>query len=141
MRIITLQTTNRIKVVRKGLENFRADIPKIARQRFWDAMKWIKKKLSYTQTSPPRRPAQTYIRTFTLMRGYKIGKTKALNYFFRSTAPYTVHVLGGADGTGQAWMHEGRWPTMRGVVDWVIERLPVTMARGIRLAAKNRFKG
>jgi len=129
-----------MKVVRKGLENLRATIPKVSRQRLWEAVQWIKKKLSYTQTKPPRRPKQTYIRTFTMLKGYRIGKTAAGGYYFMSTAPYTVYVIGGADGTGQTRIFVDRWPNMRETVEWVIARSVKAIQRGIRLATKNNFK-
>jgi hypothetical protein len=140
MRIITLRTTKKIKLVRQGLENLRAEIPKVAKSRMWAAMLLIRRKLFYTQTRPPRRPKQKYIRTFTLMRGYRIGKSSPTSYFFKSTAPYTVYVIGGARGEGQATIHSGRWPLMRDVVEWVMARLPKSVAQGIRLVSRKSFR-
>ena len=115
---ITLQAKPGVKFVRKGLEDLRRETPKVARERMWKAMQWIKRRMAYTQNKPPQRPGQKYVRTFNMMRNYKIGRTDAGNYFFRADAPYSRYVLGDARGLGQAWMHKGRWFKMRDVIEF-----------------------
>lgn len=134
---LTLQAKPETKFVRKGLEDLRKDMPRVARARMWKAMQWIKKKMSYTQNSPPKRSGQKYVRTFNMMQKYRIGKTGAGNYYFEAAAPYSKYVLGDARGIGQAWMHKDRWFTMRGMIEWVVARLPKSVIRALKFAVPN----
>lgn len=57
---------------------------------------------------PPTRPAQRYIRTFTLRRNWvwrSWGITQGKTYALYNKTPYAIFV----QGLRQAWMHVGRW--------------------------------
>ena len=42
---------------------------------------------------------------------------------YRDGREYGGYVVGNAEGTGQAWMHVGRWTTLRQAVDAEIDGL------------------
>jgi hypothetical protein len=75
-------------------------------------LKAAKRETDYTQSSPPRVPGQTYIRTGKLMRGWqdqvsvRSGEIMARRYNVRTN--YGPFVMGRSRQTG---IFAGRWPT------------------------------
>ena len=139
------QLTFRIKgakLTRRGLENLGVEIPKISRLRIRKTLDRVVREM---KIYPPQRPGQIYVRTFKLKRGWKVKRAGATGYRILNEARfrgrrYAKYVVGSATGERQAWMHRGRWPLFRNVVDAEGAKLPREMARHIKLhARKLRF--
>ena len=65
---------------------------------------------------PPERPGQRYRRTGNLKRGFYINQTDR-GVTIGNRMNYAGYVVGDGQGRGQAWMHKGRWYTMRSIID------------------------
>ena len=150
---ITVQVST--ELVRAGLENLFAEVPKIGRRRIRTVMERAKRRM---QEYPPERPGQSktsshpilgttyqavrYRRTGNLGSHWAIAETeKGSGYTLENTAKrrgkaYGRYVVGGADGSGQAWMHAGRWQLLRDVVDEEVAKLPEQIKDDIRLIAR-----
>ena len=109
---ITIQVRN-AELVKKGLANIRAEIPRIAESTIKAAAEKVVKRM---QVYPPERPRQTYVRTGRLGSSFKITRS-ATGYTISNNAeakgrPYSRYVIGDTAGKigggGQAWMHVGR---------------------------------
>lgn len=59
---------------------------------------------------PPRRPKQTYIRTGRLANSWGVRTKSNGVYSIYNSSPYAKYVV---DAVDQAWMHKGRWWTIR----------------------------
>lgn len=134
------------EVVRQGLEDLQAEIPKIGRRRLRTVMNRI---VRIMQAYPPERPGQTYQRTGTFFRSWKIEEItdkKYGGYNIENTARsrnrkrtrYGIYVVGSAYGTRQAWMHRGRWLVFRDVVDEEVKKLPQPIAEDIVMVARRK---
>ena len=136
MTRITINVRN-AEMVRKGLEDLTAEIPKIGRQTIYDAMVRIQMSM---KKYPPTRPGQTYVRTYKLREGWVVVKREEMSYGINNQVPYTRYVVGDAYGMGQAWMHAGRWQIFRDVVDDEASRLPAEVERAISVVARRLLK-
>ena len=128
------------KIVRSGLQDLAADIPRIGRRQIRITMDRIVKVM---KIYPPVPPGSTYERSFRLKRGWKIIPIGADGYRIENRArfrgrAYTKYVIGMASGLGQAWMHVGRWKLFRNVVDAEGSKLPRDIAKHIRIAARKK---
>lgn len=83
-------------------------------------LKWAedsRRKLLY----PPPEPLPSYDRTGDLGRGWHItgphlsGSGLVVNLI--NNVEYAEKVYGDEQGSGQAWMHVGRWPLLQDVID------------------------
>lgn len=150
---ITVQVST--ELVRKGLENLFGEVPQVSRQRIRTVMERAKRRM---QEYPPERPGQSktsshpvlgttyqavrYRRTGNLGSHWAIGETeKGSGYTLENTAKrrgkaYGRYVVGRADGTGQAWMHVGRWQLLRDVIDDEVAKLPEQVLKDIKLVAR-----
>ena len=132
-----LSITSNVGLVRQGLQDLSAGIPKIGRRRIFDAMNRITREM---EGYPAERPNQTYHRTGNLGASWDVRRLDD-GYQIVNTArargrAYAHYVVGNAYGTGQAWMHQGRWPVFRGVVDAEIEKMPREIADEIDMVAR-----
>lgn len=153
-----MQITISIKgeLVRKGLADTGAEIPKVSRQQIRVVMERIKRKM---QAYPPEPEGQStssshatlgtvyrtakgrYHRTGNLGSHWAIDPTPS-GYRIENTAvdprgkAYGRYVVGDAYGQGQAWMHEGRWQLLRDVVEEETENLPTEVRDLIILVAR-----
>src|SRR5688572_28292922 len=93
------------ELVRKGLQDLGAEIPKIGRMQIYRTALTIVRRI---KVYPPEVPGQTYIRTLRLGGGWNII-ANTNGYAIRNDTPYTKWVVGNAYGLEQAWMHQGRW--------------------------------
>lgn len=125
------------RLVRQGLQNLRAEVPKIGRQRIYETAERIMRKM---QKYPPMRQGQKYTRTFRFRDSWKIRRLENGSALSNS-APYTRYVVGNAYGQGQAWMHVGRWVPFRDVADAETEKLPKTIRENISMVARRSFGG
>lgn len=130
------------EVVRKGLEDLKAQLPKISRQRIRTVMNRIVRRM---QQYPSERPKQKYRRTGNFFYHWKIEEIDR-GYSVENTAQkrgktYGQYVVGDAYGSRQAWMHAGRWPVFRDVVDEEMEKLPEEIEDDIQMVARRNNIG
>lgn len=120
------------EIVRKGLQDLSAEIPKIGREQIYRTMQAIVRRM---KIYPPPPPTSAYIRTGTLGAGWAIsGRTDG--YTVSNSTPYTKYVVGTAYGTEQAWMHQGRWQLLRDVSDEEVGKLPKEIEDNISQVAR-----
>lgn len=132
---ITIESN--VGLVRQGLQDLSAEIPKIGRRKIYDAMNRITREM---EGYPPERPNQLYVRTGNLGASWRVERTED-GYTIRNDARrkgrrYARYVVGDAYGLGQAWMHAGRWPVFRNVVEAEIDKMPQEIANEIDLVAR-----
>ena len=132
-----ISITTTAPLVRQGLENLSAELPQVGRRRIYDAMNRITREM---EGYPPERPGQRYRRTGLLGASWDV---KPLNNGYtvtndakRKGRSYGRYVVGDAYGTGQAWMHKGRWQKLRDVVDAEVKNLPDAISDDIRMVAR-----
>ena len=142
-----VQTTISIRgatIVRQGLQNLRAEVPRIGAQRIYEAMQRAKRA---TTAYPPELPGQRYRRTGTYGAAWDVVRNpsttaesggwslvgRAVDARGRD---YTKYVSGSAYGTMQARVHQGRWVLVRDAVDAQVARLPKTIRAHIMQVAR-----
>jgi hypothetical protein len=125
------------ELVRMGLQDLSAELPKIGRRQIRTVMNRIVRR---QQAYPGERPGQTYKRTGKLFYSWKIEEVengyRISNTAARKGRSYAQYVVGDAYGTSQAWMHKGRWELTRDVVDQEIEKLPQDIEDEIIMVAR-----
>jgi hypothetical protein len=144
------------KLVRKGLEDLAAAVPLVSRQRMRTMMERVKRRM---QEYPPEPEGQSiasahnvlgttyrtargrYKRTGRLGRSWRIEQISDIGYSIQNDAAhrgraYGRYVVGDAYGTGQAWMHKGRWQVLRNVVEEEIAVLPPEIERDLTMVAR-----
>lgn len=138
-----MQITVSVKgeLVRKGLQDLSAEVPKVGRQQIRAAMERIKRRM---EEYPEERAGQRYKRTGRFFRSWGIDPAGE-GYVLKNTAKdprsgreYGRFVVGGARGDGQAWMHAGRWQLLRDVVDEEVEKLPGEIEELIQTVARSK---
>ena len=86
----------------------------------------------YTQTTPPRRPNQTYTRTFRLKRSWSVREVSATRGVAASRgvryAPYVM------DAERQVGIHRDRWWTTKSVSKDEAARVRAIIYKGINKA-------
>lgn len=142
-------------LVRQGLQDLKAQVPKVGRQGLRVVLERVKRRM---QEYPPEPQGQSktsvhpvlgktfspvkgrYVRTGKLGQswsieqvdnGYQIGNSAT-----RKGKAYPRFVVGDAYGTGQAWMHKGRWQRFRDVFDQETSRLTDELAAVIRTVTR-----
>ena len=90
------------------ISNIETELRPWAERTLAEAQKWT----DYTQSSPPRRAGQRYIRTFALMGGWRnnisISSGSITAQRQNNRTPYGPFVMGRGNQTGT---FAGRWPT------------------------------
>lgn len=109
MTSIEVRGVNR---VRNSLRRLAADTPELIDSDIRDWSQDTRKALKGTKY-PAKRPGQTYVRTGRLANSFAVNREGKASYAIQNRASYAVYVIGDARGQNQAWMHEGRWWTMR----------------------------
>ena len=125
------------ELVRKGLQDLAAEFPKIGRQQFRFASERVVRRM---QAYPSQRPGQKYRRTGRMFYSWRIEGLED-RYTIENTArfrgrAYPKFVVGDAYGTGQAWMHRGRWLLFRDVVEEELDKLPPEIQDKILMVAR-----
>ena len=120
------------ELVRKGLQDLSAEIPKIGRLQIYQTEQAIVRRM---KMYPPPLAASTYIRTYALQGGWTITPNTN-GYTTRNDTPYTKYVVGNAYGLEQAWMHVGRWQLLRDVQDEEVAKLPDEIEKEISAVAR-----
>ena len=119
--------------VRSALQNLWSKLPLIGGNRIKDFMTRL---MTRMKIYPPQRPGQKYVRTYRLQRNWRMEKAGATGYRLLNRTPYTKYVVGSAFGTGQAWMHAGRWTTLRDAADIELASLPAKLVKDINMVAR-----
>jgi len=121
------------EMVRQGLEDLGAEVPKIGRRRMRTVMNRVVRRM---QEYPSERPGQKYTRTGLFFRRWMIKEIARVGYRIENTRPAGQYVVGDAYGTTQAWMHKGRWPLFRDVTDEELKELPKEFLDEIMIVAR-----
>ena len=123
------------KLVRQGLQNLAAEIPKIGRLGIRRTEEAIVRrlKLYWTHNTPPELPS--YVRSGDLAKGYTITALPN-GYTLSNATDYTSLVVGNAYGLGQAKVHRYRHPLMRDIQDQEVTRLPQEIKDEIIVVAR-----
>ena len=125
------------ELVRKGLQDLGAEIPKIGKLQIYRTEQAIVRRMKeyWTNNNPPALPS--YQRTGQLASGYTITPTTN-GYRISNNTPYTQHVVGNAYGLEQAWMHArpGRHKLLRDVQEEEVEKLPPEIEKEISMVAR-----
>lgn len=144
-----MQITAKIeaKRVRQSVHNIGQALPKLGKRDLRNAMQSAQYEASgdwsgdasYSVPPPPNSNytrAGTYGASFELRSNTGVSYTLISDAVSRYGAHYTPYVGGGAYGSGQAEIHQGRWPIIADVVRKWIETLTqsfsVTMSRLFR---------
>lgn len=134
--------TQSAELVRKGLADLGAEIPKIARKDIYDMMREIRKTMR-TPGRPPTYPIRwdsdkqrrfvlamlrakgnlPYHRTNALPSGWQI-EAVTNGYRLYNPAPAAVYVYGNFEGARQSSIHRGRHPVVQELTEAAIQRLP-----------------
>lgn len=130
-------------LVRKGLQDLAAEVPKIARKDIYTAMTEVRKLLK-TPGKKPTYPINwdsdrqrryvlamlraannlPYRRTDNLPSGWTIERAGENGYKLFNPASAAVYVYGNYEGARQSKIHENRWPIMQEIVEAAIVKLP-----------------
>ena len=119
--------------IKTAFHNLGAKLPKVASSRLKKFIERLKKRM---KIYPAQRSGQKYVRTYTLRDKWKVAMVSPLKYTLKNTTHYTKWVVGTAYGTMQAWMHEGRWTTLRDAADDEMKSLPENYAKDIKVVAR-----
>ena len=128
---------NNADIVRRGLQDLSAEIPKIGRLQIYQTSQAIVRRM---KIYPPERIGQLYRRTGKLGGGWMIIPNTN-GYTTRNDTPYTKYVVGNAYGLEQAWMHistdQGkRWNLLRDVQEEEVEKLPKAIEEEITMVTR-----
>lgn len=143
------------EVVRQGLQDLSAEIPKIGRKGIYDKMLEVRK----TLRTPGRKPSypirwvsERQRRAFFATGGFgggiphrRRGMEKRWNivsldkgYRFENPAPGAVYVFGDYEGARQSPIHEGRWPIFQETIESAIQEMPPEIERQISYYARGK---
>lgn len=144
MTTLSIQIKN-AKLVRKGLQDLEAEVPKIGAQQIFQAIQRAKKKVT---TYPPELPDQQYVRTGRYGRGWKIRRQpgagrKIPGYSLIGRAEqrgrrYERYVGGDAYGQRQAQIHADRWVLVRDAIEQEVDGLPARIEKHIGMVARRK---
>lgn len=130
-------TLKNAELVRKGLQDLAAEIPKIGKLQIYRAGQAIVRKM---KEYPPERRGQRYIRTYRFQGGWTLTGTTN-GYTIRNAWDKAKYVVGNAYGLEQAWMHVStdqgkRWNVFRDVQEDEINKLPEEISKEISMVAR-----
>ncbi len=118
--------------IRQGLENIADEVTNVGRLRIFRTLQGVLRRM---KIYPPPPSGSTYKRTMILRRSWRLFPSSPQAYVIENTArhrgityPEFVHgsgsgIGGTASGTGQAWMHVGRWRLFRVDLDEAIDKM------------------
>lgn len=143
------------QLVRNGLQNLDAEIPKVSRlaiyrtsQRIQQRMKKIGAKPSYPIrwasvkqlkaffASDGFRHGIPYRRTGKYPSGWKVIQKGTTGYTVMNDSESAQWIAGNAYGQRQSSIHAGRWPVFRDEADAEIKNLPAEIEREIVMVAR-----
>jgi hypothetical protein len=148
--------TKGAELVRKGLADLGAEIPKIARKDIYDALMRVRSRLA----SPAPRPTypinwdspkqqRAYFATDGFGRGIPTKRTGryqkawavvrlAAGYRIENPIPAAGYIGGDYSGQGQSQIHAGRWPLFMVEIENEIMELPPAIESHISYYARGR---
>lgn len=131
---------NDLRIVRQGLENLRAEIPKVGRNRIFQK---LRKLVIRMKRYPSRPPNSTYVRTFRLQKSWSIRRKGNMGWTIFNRASnrgrmYAQWVIGDAFGMRQAKIHVGRWKILRAEMEKILKELPKVAAESVHLAVRTK---
>lgn len=144
------------ELVRQGLEDMTAEIPRIGRKRIYGAMRRAQGILK-TVKSRPRYPIQwdserqkrAFFATDGFGRGIPTRRTGAslrweitntgTGYMLSVAADWAGYLYGHYDGGGQSRIFEGTYPLFRDVVENQITNLPPEIEQDITYYGRQKF--
>lgn len=143
------------KLVRKGLQNLRAEVPKIGRETIYSRLEIAKNELSKQPTRPkppglwdseeqqiayfksggfgagiPYKPTGKASKSWVIRAVGKIGWT------LKNTFKAAVYLFGNWEGERQSVIHAGRRPNFAETLKAHIERLPKAIQQNINSVVK-----
>ena len=129
-----------VQTVRKGLENLRADIPKVSIERVGESADSI---IEIMKKYPRKLPNQKYVRTYKLQNSWKKKKLTGFGFAIEADPVqkgrhYGKYVVGNSYGEEQAGIHAGRWKLFYEVVMKEGDKLVKNIDRAIKGAIKAR---
>lgn len=145
-------------LVRKGLEDLAAEIPKIARKEIYDALNSAKSELS-KPAPKPKYPINwdSFIQMIAFFNTGGFGGgipyvrrsvggmakswrllAKKIGWMLENTAQAAKYVFGDSKGGSQSNIHKGRWKLFRTVVEKYIKGLPKKIKDQITWYAKRK---
>lgn len=124
------------ELVRMGLQNLDAEIPKIGKKPIYDtSLAIIRREKEY-----PARVGSRYKRTYRFRAGWSVTAYE-LGYRIENRTPYGHYVVGNAFGGGQAWMHQGIRTPIRQVADEETAKLPEAVRDELNMAIRRNRLG
>ena len=157
-----MQITISIKdaeLVKRGLADLGAEIPRIGRQVFFGTAQRIQRRM---KKYPPTNKAKVnwdsekqrrayfatdgfghgipYTRSGGYARGFEIVKTDT-GYRIENKQPGAVFVGGDAYGNRQSRIHKNRWPLFRDIAEQEIEKLPEEIQKNVAMVIRRRGFG
>jgi len=113
-------------IVRQGLQDLAADLPKIGRLVLYRTILAIFRR---SGVYPPEWPGQKYRRTYGLRKSRVIertpqGYTLSIEPVSKYGVSYGVYVLGLPTGGGQSAYHRNKWPPLAQITNEEVEKLP-----------------
>lgn len=135
MPILSVKIDNGV-LVRTGLQNLAADIPKIGREQVYRTMQRVYKTM---RVYPPPRPTSKY--TYRLRDSVTLKKIDDAGYSIEIDPVargrhYGKYVVGDAKAASQAWMHIGHWHLFADVVEEEVQKLPSAIEEHIKRVSK-----
>ncbi len=119
------------ELVRMGLQNLEAEIPKIGRNQIYQTIQAVVRR----EKIYPSRAGSTYKRTYRFRDGWTI-EPYDFGYRIMNRVPYGHYVVGDAFGDNQAWMHQGIWVPFRDVAEEEAAKLPQAIQDELSLAIR-----
>lgn len=142
-------------VVRQGLQDLAAEIPKIGRKGIYDKLLPVRTALR----KPGARPSYPIQWDSDKQRRYVMAKLRAMNnipyhrtgsqrrwelvkldkgYRFEHPSPHAVYLWGDFQGARQSRIHEGRWPAMQPLVEAAIQKMPPEIEKKITYYGRSK---
>lgn len=152
---ISLQVKVNTKLVRRGLENLRAQLPKIGDFRTKEAateiarrmsrpgrkitypVNWdsLKQKIYVIIRIMKRQGSLPYIRTHAMERGWKVERVQRGAKVYNNVRG-SKYVYGTMRSKWQSNIHIGRWLILRDVYDKVVAELPKRVRESLKRIPK-----
>jgi hypothetical protein len=143
------------ELVRKGLQDLSAEIPKIGRRQIYDVMVRIRNKMRKPGQHPnypiqwdSEKQRRAFFatdgfgrgipsrRTGGYAAGWNIDRAEPNGYVISNSKSYTKYVGGDAYGQVHSGIHAGRWNVLRDVADEEVEKLPEDIEKEIVMVAR-----
>ena len=154
MTQLSLKVSPSMEIVRQGLQDLAAEIPKVGRLQIYQAALRAKTKLRLPGAKPSypiKWDSEKQRRAFFATDGFGAGiptsrTDKLVNawqivkitdgYSLVNATPYTKYVQGNAYGVLGSGIHSGRWKKFRDIVDEEMEKLPQEIDDAITIVAR-----